>query len=532
MVDTNFFREILIFDNPENLEPIRNMLSAERFRVRYAGKCSEPVLPEISFDRVDLIIVRWEPGARQLCRQLKAIPAVQEIPLLVLVSADSKADTAIGMEAGADDYLFFPFSSDELLLRINIHLRLKMIKDTLIRSRENAEASAKAKTMFLHSISHEIRTPMNGIIGMTDILEQTGLTKVQLEYLEIIRLSGENLLMLINDVLDLSKIEAGQITFEKIRFNLPDVVNEVVKILHYKAEQKNLEFTVHFSGDVPEFVIGDPLRLKQILINLTTNAIKFTSRGFVKISVSLRKKKDSGVQLFFQVEDSGIGISESNQAKLFRDFAQAEASTTRKFGGTGLGLAICRNLVELMNGHIGVYSDAGKGSNFYFDLEFGTTNEKPISGPAKSGETLGKSRCMKVLLVEDNMINQKVATLNLEKSGHQVVRANDGREAIEKFHSESPDLILMDVQMPGLNGLEATREIREWEQANQIENRVPIVAMTAHTLQSDRKIFLDSGMNDVLNKPFSRDDLNKVLERIRTLIEDKNKNISIWNSVR
>lgn len=531
MSENNILPEILIIDDSENLDIVKKMLSADRFILRDANSY-ESAVSNISLHKVDLIVLRWKTRSDSICRQLKSNQQTKEIPLLLLIASDSKHEIGAGLQAGADDYILIPFSDDELQLRINIHLRLKKVREDLTRSRESAEASAKAKAMFLTNISHEIRTPMNGIIGMTDILKQTQLNSDQLEYLEIIRLSGENLLMLINDVLDFSKIEAGQITFEQIRFDLFDVVNEVVKILWYKAEQKHIDFSAHFSPDVPEFVIGDPLRLKQILINLCSNAIKFTNRGFVKIKVSLRESKNSTIRLFFEVEDTGIGIPEKNQSKLFQTFTQAEASTTRKFGGTGLGLAICRNLVELMNGKIGVYSEAGVGSNFYFDGEFGKIEATDTENPANAIGVSSEVRKLKILLAEDNIINQKVAILNLKKLGHEVVWTNDGKEALEKFYSETPDVVFMDVKMAGMDGLEATRKIREWEKINHVEKPVPIVAMTAHTLQSDKKLFFDSGMNDFLDKPFNWNDLINVLDRIKSMIEDKNKNISIWNSVK
>lgn len=534
MSENKTLPEIVIIDDPENLDIIRKVLLGDSF-VLFEADSYESAVSKVHFAKVDLIILHC--GVRSydcfgLCRQLKSNFITKEIPLLLLISADEKQNIGSGMQAGADDYLLFPFSNDELLLRMNIHLSLKKIREDLVRSRESAENSAKTKAMFLNNISHEIRTPMNGIIGMTDILKQSKLSHEQLEYLEIIRLSGENLLMLINDVLDFSKIEAGQITFERIRFNLFEVVNEVIKILRYKADQKNLDFTAHFSPDVPEFVVGDPLRLKQILINLCSNAIKFTKRGFVKIKVSPRTSENSTIRLFFEIEDSGIGISEKNQASLFQTFAQAKESTTRKYGGTGLGLAISKNLVELMKGEIGIYSESGKGSNFYFDGEFGKLDGKDAGNLKNPVEISGNRRRLKILLAEDNIINQKVAILNLEKLGHEVVWANDGKEAIEKFHSESPDVIFMDVKMAGMDGVEATRRIRDWEKINNIEKPIPIVAMTAHTLQSDKKIFFDSGMNDFLDKPFNWNDLVNVLDRIKTMIEDKNKNISLWNSAK
>lgn len=505
--------EILIVDDSEILDIVWKMISGDAF-VKLEASSFETAVSKIRVNKVDVIILSGELRSENgyvLCKRLRSYPTVKEIPIIMVIPTSDRKKIQLAMEAGATDYLLSPFSNEELLMRINLHLNLK-------KTKENAETTVKTKAMLLANISHEIRTPLNGIIGMTDILKQTELISEQLEYLEIIRLSGENLLMLINDVLDFSKIEAGQITFERIRFNLIDIVNEVIKILSFKAEQKKLEFTAQFSPEIPDLVIGDPLRLKQILINLCSNAIKFTPRGSVKIKINLQKAEKTIARLFFEVEDSGIGISEESQAKLFQTFAQAENSITRKFGGTGLGLAICRNLVELMNGEIGVYSELGKGSNFYFNAEFGLPDEEG-GNITKSGN----GRKLKILLAEDNIINQKVAILNLEKLGHTVALANDGKEAIDKYHNETPDVILMDIQMSGMDGLEATRKIREWEKANKTEKPVPIVAMTAHTLESDKELFIGSGMNDFLYKPFNWNDLVNVLDRISTLVEAKIK---------
>lgn len=519
--------KILIIDDSDDLNITRDMLAGEGF-LQIEAETFEAAVSEVSVNKFDLIILSCRTNSEacfKLCRQIKSNPQRKDIPLILVVPSYKKHEIGLGMQAGANDYLLFPFSSDELLMRVHMHLNLKQIKET-------AEHSARTKALFLANISHEIRTPLNGIVGMTDILRQTELTEEQSEYLDIIRLSGENLLMLVNDVLDFSKIEAGQVTFEHIRFNLFELIEEVKKTFAYKTEQKKLRFIVQLSPEVPENVIGDPFRLKQILINLCSNAIKFTARGFVKIKVSLQAAEKSRVQLFFEVEDSGIGIAEEDQAKLFQLYSQAGASTTRQYGGTGLGLAICRNLVEMMNGKIGVYSEPGRGSNFYFTGQFDLPEKIEPEPEVNLVDVLKESRPLKILLAEDNIINQKVATLNLEKLGHKVILANDGNEALARYYNEIPDAIFMDVQMAGMDGLEATRKIREWEKKRQVENPVPIVAMTAHTLESDKKLILDSGMNDFLYKPFNWNDLVNVLDRIKLMVKDKNKNARIWNSVK
>ncbi|WP_318349005.1 ATP-binding protein [Aquipluma nitroreducens] len=400
---------------------------------------------------------------------------------------------------------------------------MRKYQDELIHSKEMAEASAQAKASFLANISHEIRTPMNGIIGMIDILKRTSLTPEQHEYIDIIGISGENLLMIINDVLDFSKIEAGQITFEHIRFNLWDEINEVVKILRYKAIQKNLDLRFEIAPDVPQLLIGDPLRLKQVLINLCNNSIKFTAEGFVHVYVKLKEKNENAIRLQFDVKDTGIGISPENQLKLFKSFAQADVSTTRKFGGTGLGLAISKNLVQLMGGEIGIISEEGKGAIFHFEGKFEIAgHELTEAENHELEESAHHDLNLKILLAEDNVINQKVAKLNLEKLGHSVIVVSDGIQAVEQFIKELPDVIFMDVFMPNMDGVEATAKIREWERINNITNRVPIVAMTANTNKNDKDLFVAAGMDDYVSKPFNVSELVRLCDRIHKQLERKN----------
>jgi CheY-like chemotaxis protein len=279
----------------------------------------------------------------------------------------------------------------------------------------------------------------------------------------------------------------------------------------------------HIEPDVPELLIGDPLRLKQVLINLCNNSIKFTSKGFIHVHVKLIETKEGTVRLQFEVQDTGMGISPENQSKLFKSFSQADVSTTRKFGGTGLGLAISKNLVQLMNGNIGIISEEGKGANFHFDAEFGVSSQVLSADESlKLNESIQDNKKLKILLAEDNVINQKVAILILEKLGHLVVVASDGIQAVEKFISESPDVIFMDIQMPEMDGVEATGKIRELEKNNKVLNRIPIIAMTANTMKSDKELFIEAGLDDYLCKPFNTVELVRIIDRIYKQMELKN----------
>ncbi|MBK7001591.1 MAG: response regulator [Rhodoferax sp.] len=410
-------------------------------------------------------------------------------------------------------------------------------EEQLIAARDAATASAKVKAEFLANMSHEIRTPMHGILGMTELLLATGLTLQQREYIELARNSAEGLLRLINDLLDFSKMEARKLSLEQAPFHLRQTLQDVLQPQIMYARQRAIALTLDVDPEIPETLVGDSLRWSQVVLNLVSNALKFTASGSIAITLKIAGRDGTRLQLQCSVRDTGVGIAAGKLSQIFEAFIQADSSTSREFGGTGLGLSICMQLVQLMQGTIWVESQIGQGSTFHFTAWLDCP-QKEISDVAEQGLSTVRTvrnatqgaqgeamQALNILLAEDNLVNQKFALAVLSSAGHTLTLAHNGQEAVDHVREQVFDLILMDIQMPVMDGFEATRRIRR------MGCTTPIIAMTAHAMGGLREMCLETGMNDYISKPIRAAVLLEKLSDIRRAVPDSGTDLGTDKSV-
>ena len=393
----------------------------------------------------------------------------------------------------------------------------KKVEKELVRAKNQAVAAAQAKSDFLSNMSHEIRTPMNAIVGFTNLLIEKGFDKEVMEYLFSIKYSADNLLFVINDILDFSKIESGKISFESIDFNVHELLEDSLKIFKSKADEKGLELKLDNNKDVPQMLVGDPFRLNQILINLIGNAIKFTNKGYVEVSMKTVSTSNNKTNIAFTVKDTGIGIAKDKHGIVFESFNQGYTDISRKFGGTGLGLAITKNLTQLQGGKISLSSTVKVGSAFTVELPF-TISTKKVSH--RDNDEVGQEKNLsglRILVVEDNKMNQFVAKQIIEKWNATTTMANNGSEAIQILTVSNFDLVLMDLQMPEMSGYQATEFIRS-KSTTVLNPAIPIIALTADAFSETKRKVFEAGMDDFVTKPFNQEELySKIIKHIRNI---------------
>lgn len=460
---------------------------------------------EQSLERIGLLekIVKSKEGEiKNLKCQINNNLADRDVISMMLTSLLSE------LEGSESDWL----ENDTNLNKIN---RIQSLILDVISDRRDAELKAISKSSFLANMSHEIRTPMNGIMGITKLLLKTNLDDKQKKYLDAIESSSDTLLVIINDILDISKIQAGKLTLEKKSFRFKQVLSSVMSVFEERAAEKGIDLVANYNkNNLPDILIGDSVRLNQILYNLISNAVKFTSKGSVHLTVKEVIKSGGKSTIQFTISDTGIGIPKDKQFSIFNAFSQASDNTTRKFGGTGLGLSIVKNLVEIQRGRINIKSELGKGASFIIELEFEIGNDESLLNVTKENEAFDFSG-MEILLVEDNAVNQLVATDFLESKKCKVTAVVNGQEALDVLVNGVFDLVLMDMQIPVMDGYTAIERIRG---SNQQISSLPIIALTAHTAQGEQDKCINAGADEYLSKPYTA---SALYTKIATLLSAK-----------
>ena len=471
------------------------------------------------FARMEIWLLLGHFGWGYCIRTMRAFHIQQGVYLaMALLNALLMNDPVLARVDFMTAYLVFAFFSYIILLNLKlVRAQLEQANENLQRSghalraaKNAAEAAAQAKARFLSIMSHEIRTPMNAVIGSTHLLAQDEPRPDQMEALDTLKYAANNLLLLINDILDFSKIDAGKVTLEQVDIDLPHRLEELVRAFRFQAQEKQIGLRLDLGHDLPRWVRTDPVRLNQVLGNLLSNAIKFTAQGEVCLRVRLAKSLPGAYRLEFAVSDTGIGITPEQQQQIFEAFTQASTDTTRQYGGTGLGLAISRHLVRLLGGEIAVKSAAGQGATFSFTLIL-PAGEAQLEAPppvSPSRTPLAAGHTYRILLAEDNPINVKIAMRFLQKWGFEVQVVDNGAEAVVAVLQDAPDLILMDLQMPIMGGLEAAEILRDRG------IKIPIIALTAEVTGGVEEKVREAGMNAYCSKPFVPDQLQQTLERL------------------
>jgi signal transduction histidine kinase len=514
---------LIVDDRPENIIALEALLQRDDINIISTTLPNEALRMSWEMDiAIALVDVQMpEMDGFELVEILKSNPRTKDILIIFVTAISTDTKYAVkGLNTGAVDYLYKPLNPYVTSAKVDSFIQLvrtqrdikqknkdlEAYQTDLIKAKEQAEQGKRFKENFLANMSHEIRTPINGIIGITHLLEKTALTEEQKELVGLLEISSASLLGVINDILDLSKIEAGKFKINRTETNLVGTCNAVVNLLKLRAKEKNLDLIVDFDSELPAWILADSLRLNQILMNLIGNAIKFTSIGSVTLKVEILDRKGNNLQIKFSVIDTGIGISKANINKIFEDFEQADDSTALKFGGTGLGLAIVKNLAQLKGGTLEVISEECKGSIFCMTNWYEVVQSNKVATVPKT-ERLLPFNNLKILVAEDNAINKFLILRILKTWQIEVDIVENGQDALDKLKNNDYNLILMDTYMPVMDGLEAIRKIRAGYATG--KENIPVITFSAAVMAAEKQRAIDAGANDVISKPFEMEDLHQ-----------------------